>query len=530
MIPGHSTKPETQPSTIQPAALLLAPIGRDADLAAAMLKEEGLESIICRSTAELLQRLVDDDYGPVVIAEEAVNTEEATALETILDTQPVWSDSSLIIFTGSGSTSKKLKNLVARHNTTLLRRPIKSATFITIVRAAMQDRLRQFQMRDLIAELQMRTRQLQRLALQLSEAEERERNRLALILHDDLQQLLAGAGYQLEILGRRAGGSGVQQLVAGLETTLEQAVEITRSLSHQLSPPTLRQHGLAAALHWLADRMFQMHNLRVIVESGQEVDPSEMPLRLFLFRSAQEFLFNVSKHAGTDEARLRLAQTEGGIELCVQDNGKGFDSQAIAEQDDSCLTGLGVLSIRERANYLGGEVRITSAPGKGCSIKLLLPRKLEGWTKAGRRKTDLSSQGTDVEKHEAGSSRSNRIMVVLADDHQVMRSGLKSLLEDQEMIEIVGEAENGSDAVDLAYRLHPDVILMDVAMPVMNGIEATSRIKARHPDIRIIGLSMFNDPETAIRMYEAGADEYLSKTESGEKLIKAIVGGPADNS
>lgn len=111
--------------------------------------------------------------------------------------------------------------------------------------------------------------------------------------------------------------------------------------------------------------------------------------------------------------------------------------------------------------------------------------------------------------------------VLLVDDHLVVRQALRLLLEEPDM-EIAGEASNGLQAVDLTRQLQPDVVLMDVTMPTMNGIEATRRIHADCPGVQVIGLSMFEDAEQGQTMREAGAVAYLAKSGPAEALLAAI--------
>ncbi len=121
------------------------------------------------------------------------------------------------------------------------------------------------------------------------------------------------------------------------------------------------------------------------------------------------------------------------------------------------------------------------------------------------------------------------VRVLLADDHKVMREGLATLLSEESDIEVVGQAGNGRDAVALARRLRPDVVVMDVSMPVMDGVEAARQIKAGCPDIRIIGLSMSEEKAVANEMLKAGAQSYLRKTDPSERLLAAIRGKAASD-
>ena len=115
-----------------------------------------------------------------------------------------------------------------------------------------------------------------------------------------------------------------------------------------------------------------------------------------------------------------------------------------------------------------------------------------------------------------------RIRIVLADDHHIVRDGLRSLLEEQEDMEVIAEAENGREAVALALRLRPDIVVMDVGMPDLNGIEATRQVCDGAPGTRVVGLSMHSDRRFVAGMLEAGASGYVIKDEAFEELARAI--------
>jgi PAS domain-containing protein/CheY-like chemotaxis protein len=155
--------------------------------------------------------------------------------------------------------------------------------------------------------------------------------------------------------------------------------------------------------------------------------------------------------------------------------------------------GFGLLSIRERIELLGGRMMIRSAPGKGSTFLVVVP--------------DNPIVGVDPRAYPTpGGHGGPPLRVLLADDHEVVRQGLASLLSEEEGVEIVGEATNGRDAVALADQLHPDVVVMDVLMPVMNGDEATRRIKENRPETRIVSLSMREEPEVREKMQEGGGN------------------------
>ena len=116
----------------------------------------------------------------------------------------------------------------------------------------------------------------------------------------------------------------------------------------------------------------------------------------------------------------------------------------------------------------------------------------------------------------------DKVRVLIADDHTIVRSGVRLLLQAEPDIEVVGEALNGDEAVALAESLRPDVVLMDIAMPGMDGLEATRRIKARFPDMHVLVLTMHRSDEYFFEMLKAGASGYVLKGAETIELIGAI--------
>ena len=114
------------------------------------------------------------------------------------------------------------------------------------------------------------------------------------------------------------------------------------------------------------------------------------------------------------------------------------------------------------------------------------------------------------------------IRILLADDHRIVREGLKDLLEKRTDLKVVGEAADGLEAVRLAALLKPDVVIIDISMPVLNGIEATRRIVAERPGVRVVALSMHPDRRYVIEMLKAGAVAYLLKDSAFDELIHAV--------
>ena len=172
------------------------------------------------------------------------------------------------------------------------------------------------------AQLEYRARQLQKLTLELSQAEDLERRRIAAILHEGLQQEIAGARFHLNLLKDWAKDNPQRELVEEIDEALKQAIKESRSLSQDLSPAVLHMNDLRDALEWLANRVQVQHGLTVhLIACGDVVLPSE-GLTTFLFRAAQEMLFNVVKHARVNEATVRVRRLGRCVCLCVSDRGQ----------------------------------------------------------------------------------------------------------------------------------------------------------------------------------------------------------------
>jgi two-component system CheB/CheR fusion protein len=160
----------------------------------------------------------------------------------------------------------------------------------------------------------------------------------------------------------------VQEIVREVKQMLKDAIEKSRNLSHELNPTVLRQDDFRETFDWLAEQVRAKHGLRVCLETFGEVRVQSDTIKTFLYRSAQELLFNVVKHAQVREARLRVRRLGSYLCLSVSDRGRGFDPQKIGE-----TAGLGLLSIQERVALLGGRMRTRSAEGRGATFRIVVP-------------------------------------------------------------------------------------------------------------------------------------------------------------
>ncbi len=310
--------------------------------------------------------------------------------------------------------------------------------------------------------------------------------------------------------------------IGEVQQVLEEPIRKSRCLSHELSPAVLHHLGLFEALEWLTGQMKAQFGLNAKVANKTDVRLENAPVKVFAFRAVQELLFNIVKHAGVNSARIEISNSMDNFHVIVSDRGRGFDPEALKRL--SGKTGFGLLTIRERADYIGGQLVVDSAPGRGSRFALKIPLGIVGVEGVRPQTAPGAAEQLETQEMPAVSPAAGVVRVLFADDHKVMRQGLVKLIAGQPGIHVVGEAANGIEAVDQAMRLVPDVIVMDISMPEMDGIEATRRIKAELPGVRVIGLSMHDDEHVSSVMRKAGAESLLNKASSPAELLKAIYG------
>ncbi len=533
--------PASPPDPAEERVLLLTPTLRDGELATAMLAEAGIASHLCPSLADLCGEIAGP-VGAIFLPEETLVNGGVDALRACLDRQPPWSDLPILLLVRGGGNSAPVGDAVARlGNVTLLERPLRVATLVSAVRTALRARRRQYQIREHLLErarsnellesrvvertavAEQRAAQLSALANELIHTEARERRRLAQILHDHLQQLLVAARLSLGLALARASDDAARAPIQRANDLIVETIEESRSLTVELSPPILYEGGLAPALQWLGRWMGEKHGLVVTTDCDAAGDPTTDEGRVLLFQAARELLFNVVKHAQTPAARLSLERVSGGAtRVTVEDRGAGFDARADTDSLADAGDHFGLFSIRERLQALGGTLCIRSAPDSGTVCTIELPPVRDPLPARRHGDPATTPAPRSAPRTHASRPRSDRIAVLLADDHKILREGLAGLLREEPDIDVVGQASDGREAVELAERLRPHLIVMDVTMPGLTGIEATRQITARVPDARIIALSMHDQSDMAAAMREAGAAAYLTKGGPAETLIECI--------
>ncbi|MDF3554532.1 hybrid sensor histidine kinase/response regulator transcription factor [Bacillus cereus] len=313
-----------------------------------------------------------------------------------------------------------------------------------------------------------------------------ERDRLSKDLHDTM-----GHSYTSIIMGMETlrvelkSKEGEQQLDSLLQLA-RNSMEGVRLYLHQLD---LSQESLplATTLQQLTEE-FKKHakvNVRTRI-IGEEYMVSKQS-KMTLYRSLQESLTNAVRHGHSTEIIVSLHFEPQQIRLDVEDNGCGVE-----EWKD----GFGLTAMKERVSQSQGRVIVYSKKGEGTLISCVLPKQVQ-----------LANE---------------QIRLCIVDDHSFIRESLHTILGGLDDLQVVGMAEDGERALELCERLKPDVVLMDLEMPNLDGIHATKMIKKKWPDIRVLILSTFQNTERAKEIIRNGADGYVLKSIDSRELAESI--------
>jgi signal transduction histidine kinase len=223
-----------------------------------------------------------------------------------------------------------------------------------------------------IAEYQ---KQLQKLASELSISEARERRAIAEELHDYIGQSLAFMKMKLSDLKNDLVKPVNLKIMSEINSLLEQTIQYTRDLTLQISPPVLYELGLVAALEWLAEQFGKKYGLNIEITAAENQPLLQEEVKVVLFKSVNELLNNVVKHANAHQVTLEMFRDGQQVIIEVEDDGDGFELDSL-ESGSASEWRFGLFSIRERLKYLGGHMEIRSVPGKGTRAMLAAPLKI----------------------------------------------------------------------------------------------------------------------------------------------------------
>ncbi len=247
-----------------------------------------------------------------------------------------------------------------------------------------------------------------------------------------------------------------------------------------------------------------------------------------MWRIAQEAVTNTERHAQATQVQVTWRCTGDEAELVIADNGRGFPIGKAGRLDS-----YGILGMRERRLWDRSSPRGHLEGGEGDHSALLAGVRLtRGPLDRGPHPLHRHLEGPEAYHDPAGPKRPGQpnptrstigvsIRLMLADDHRMLREGLRRSMTDQGF-DVVGEARDGDEAVRMAEELQPDIILMDVTMPEMDGVEACRQIRSTLPEVKVVMLTMHADQDVLASAIRAGASGYLVKDCSTEQIASAV--------
>jgi signal transduction histidine kinase len=214
--------------------------------------------------------------------------------------------------------------------------------------------------------------QLRSLASELSLAEERTRRQIATDVHDRIGQNLAIAKMKLQHLSETVKGPQIKPTIDEIKEIIADAIESTRTLTFEISPPVLYELGFEAAIEWLLRKARKQQHLKTDFQTDGQKKPLDENISVFLFQAVRELLINVAKHAKARNVVVSVCRLDDHIQVSVTDDGIGFDKNKL-ESVHPNPSGFGLFSIRERLSYIGGKLHIESQPGKGAEFTITAP-------------------------------------------------------------------------------------------------------------------------------------------------------------
>ena len=365
---------------------------------------------------------------------------------------------------------------------------------------------------------------LRQLSARLLQLQDEERRRIARDLHDTTGQKLAIQSILLARLEKTAKGLDEEsrKLLAECKALTGQLVDEVRTVSYLLHPPLLDELGLASAVEWYAEGFARRTGIATDVKISQKFMRLPPDIEVTFFRIVQESLTNVHRYSGSSKAYVRVKATDDEITVEVGDYGKGIAPEKLNAKDGTVAPlGVGIQGMMERMRQLSGKLEIQSKPNSGTLVIATLPMTRVHASKEPAVDNDDLAPDDDTQTSDSqGSLVRKRILV--ADDHEMLRRGVCTALKKQSAWEICAEAVNGREAVERATRLQPDLVIMDVEMPVLNGLAAAREILRNCPQTKILVFTVHESDQMVKDIYAAGVHACLSKDKGGRDLLRVV--------
>ena len=364
---------------------------------------------------------------------------------------------------------------------------------------------------------------LRQLSARLLKLQDEERRRIARDLHDTTGQKIAVLSMTLDRLAKLVDTRKVDVKDALMESrdVVGKIGEEIRTLSYLLHPPLLDECGLASAVLWYAEGFKKRSGIHLSVSIDEELVRLTTDAETALFRVLQESLTNVHRYSGSPSAEIRIFQSASTVHLEIVDHGKGVKAGTERPAFAGAPTlGVGIPGMRERIRQLGGQLEVEFS-NEGTRVHASLPVQASAEESVSQSTSELYR---DKENFQANSRQRPKIRrrILIADDHEVIRRGLRGLVESQEEWSVCGEAIEGNEAISKTRELRPDLLILDVGMPGVSGIEAASQILKDDPNMKILFFTMYDSPQMMRELSRVGAWGYVAKARAGNDLVDAV--------
>jgi two-component system, NarL family, sensor kinase len=367
---------------------------------------------------------------------------------------------------------------------------------------------------------------LHSLSARILQLQDEERRRIARDLHDITGQELAVVVMSLSRVAKDLDrpGPDVRQAVVDAVELVRKVEDEVRTLSYLLHPPLLDEFGLGSALGWYVEGFGKRSGIEVELYSPTDFPRLSVEKETALFRVVQESLTNVLRHSGSRKAWIRLSFDSARVHLSVEDEGCGMDGKTGAVAEAAASTGLGILGMRERLHQLGGALEIHPRL-RGTQVVAGIPIE-EGGRAAATSEIPFAPPASRGGANSCGNGKATRAVsrkrILIADDHEVTRRRIKTLLQDEPDLEICGEARGGLEAVTKTKELEPDLVIMDLAMPLAGGFSAANSIRNSGASAKILFFTTHTLGELERMSRKAGFEGFVCKTNAAHDLLRGV--------
>jgi CheY-like chemotaxis protein len=370
---------------------------------------------------------------------------------------------------------------------------------------------------------------LRQLSARLLRLQDEERRRIARDLHDTTGQKIAVLSMTLDRLLKLVDHhkTDVTDAIVESRSIVTKVGEEIRTLSYLLHPPLLDECGLASAVGWYIEGFTKRSGIHVQVTVDDDLPRFSTDAETALFRVVQESLTNVHRYSGSSRAEIRITRIDNNVHLEVVDHGKGLRAAA-AETSPSAAPslGVGIPGMRERIRQLGGQLDVEFRLD-GTRVRASLPLAAETSEDADQEQSPsagaaVNSVNAAANGHGKSPAAEPAKRILIADDHEVMRRGVRGLVESHKEWSVCGEAIEGYEAVSKTRELNPDLLILDIGMPGISGIEAAIQILKEDPMVKIIFFTMHDSPQLMREIANVGARGYVTKARAGNDLVDAV--------